>query len=165
MAEEPEEGFVIRDRRRFTSDGSNAAPVAPAQEIPVQVAAVEAIMPPSLPESAGEFLAEGMEEGDDVQGTAEYAEGDENTIPDIYSVLIMFLGEMRNHSLLRLGLVPNPMNGQMERDLEQARVAINTAGFLAKQLEPVLPPEERLPLQAMLSDLQTHFVEQARREN
>jgi hypothetical protein len=156
MADEPEEGFVIRDRRRFTSELSEeqptavtSSPVASPPSSPVEN------LPIAEPEPL-DFVEEGEEDRED--GGEE-----DNSLPDIYSVLILFLGEMRNHALLRMGLVPNPMTGQSERDLEQARVAINTAGFLAEQLEPVLPPEERLPLKAMLSDLQMHFVEQARR--
>jgi len=158
MADEPEEGFVIRDRRRFTSElteekSSAEPPIAPVP--PPIVSALAAEIPPSL--------ADEEEFTQDTEGYQGEDENEDNSLPDIYSVLILFLGEMRNHALLRMGLVPNPMTGQSERDMEQARVAINTAGFLAEQLEPVMPPEERLPLKAMLSDLQMHFVEQARR--
>lgn len=146
MAEEPEEGFVIRDRRRFTSETTEEPVAPPVPSVPE--------IPPSLTED------ENLDEE-----YADYAGGEsgDNTLPDVYSVLILFLGEMRNHALLRMGLVPNPMTGQSERDLEQARIAINTAVFLAEQLESILPPEERLPLRAMLSDLQMNYVEQARR--
>jgi len=88
---------------------------------------------------------------------------EENALPDIYSVLMLFLGEMRSHAWLRMGLVANPVTGMIERDLAQARVAIDTAVFLAGQIEGVLPPEERLPLRAMISDLQINFVEQSKR--
>ncbi|MDX1932234.1 MAG: DUF1844 domain-containing protein [Capsulimonadales bacterium] len=154
MADDPEEGFVIRDRRRFTSE-LNAGPAAAPTDSP---AAPEATPPPAeeIPSSllVEETFAEEAYDSEDM--------GNDNSVPDVYSVLILFLGEMRNHALLRMGLVHNPMTGQIERDLQQARIAINTATFLAEQLEPVLPQEERLPLRAMLSDLQMNFVKLAR---
>jgi hypothetical protein len=56
-----------------------------------------------------------------------------------------------------------PGTGEIERDLPQAKVAIDTVAFLATQLEPLVAPEERLPLKALVSDLQVNFVEQSKR--
>lgn len=104
---------------------------------------------------------EGPDEGfGGMGGPAEY---DEQQIPDVYAYLLEFLGLMRAQALLRMGLIANPATGKSERDLEQAKIAIDTAAFLAAQIEPVIAPEERLPLRAMISDLQINFVEQSRR--
>ena len=92
-------------------------------------------------------------------------EGDPNALPDVYSILALFMGELRNIAWLRMGLVANPATGQMETDMEQAKVAINTVGFLASQLEPVIAPEEKLPLRALVSDLQINFSQQAAKQN
>ena len=139
MPEDSEEGFVFRDRRR---GGAEAPAPVPA---------------PMLAELA-------PEPEDDL-----YAAGDENdeqaptTLPDVYSVLALFLQELRSLAWLRMGLVANPSTGQIERDLEQAKIAIDTVTFLATQLEPAVAPEERLPLKALVSDLQINFIEQSRR--
>jgi len=74
----------------------------------------------------------------------------------------MFLSELRSLAWIRMGLVPNPATGQLERDLEQAKIAIDTTAFLAKQIEPVVAPEEIAPLRAMISDLQINFVNQTK---
>jgi hypothetical protein len=151
MPDEPEEGFTVRDRRRVSvddthSDSTVAAPSAPVSE-PV---------PPSEAVATDTFSDEELlGEGDEMQDTGE--------LPNIYSVLAMFMGELRNLAWLRMGLVANPGTGQIERDLPQAKVAIDTVAFLASQLEPMLAPEERLPLKAHVSDLQINFVEQSKR--
>jgi hypothetical protein len=163
MAEESEEGFTVRDRRRFLSDVNEAPEETPAG----RGAAVGETAAGSADDALGAsrhaaFASPGafVDESDDSEESSSI---EENALPDIYSVLMLFLGEMRSHAWLRMGLVANPVTGMIERDLTQARVAIDTAVFLAGQIEGVLPPEERLPLRAMISDLQINFVEQSKR--
>lgn len=169
MADEREEGeggggFTVRDRRRFTVD-DEAPPAAPE---PTPTPPATAFAAPSALEQSAEELEELPDanfdedslEGDPYAGSAGGPET--NELPDIFSVVALFLGEMRSHAILRLGLAPNPMTGQSERDLAQAKVAIDTAVFLGSQLEGVLSPEEKLPLRAMLSELQMLYVEQTR---
>jgi hypothetical protein len=145
MPEEESEGFVVRDRRRFVNDEPSPEPPAAAVSEPERPA-------PAAPAAAENHFA------DD-----EDPEAGPQELPDVYTVLAMFLGEMRNLAWLRMGLVANPMSGQIERDLPQAKIAIDTAAFLASQLEPAVPAEERLPLRALVSDLQMNFVEQSKR--
>ncbi|MBC7807253.1 MAG: DUF1844 domain-containing protein [Akkermansiaceae bacterium] len=137
--EESEEGFVFRDRRRAQT------PEASAPSVPAEIA-----------EPEGEVYDDLAMEG---EGDAEQM----GSLPDVYSVLALFLQELRSLAWLRMGLVANPSTGQIERDLDQARIAIDTVEFLAKQLEPAVAPEERLPLKALVSDLQINFVEQSKR--
>ncbi len=150
MPEESEEGFVFRDRRRSASAEEPVAapaPVAEAEPMPVETEG-EAYDDQNIAEM-GE-MPEGMEE----TGGA---------LPDVHSVLALFLQELRSLAWLRMGLVANPSTGQIERDLDQARTAINTVSFLAQQLDAVVAPEEKLPLKALVSDLQINFVEQSKR--
>ena len=142
MPEEEEEGFTFRDRRR-TNVEDTAPPPAP----------VAAPAPVVLEESA----EEGLESYDEEEL------GAPGEIPDVRSVLALFLGELRNLAWLRMGLVANPVTHEIEKDLMQAKMAIDTVSFLASQLELHIAPEERLPLKAMVSDLQVNFVEQSKR--
>lgn len=144
MPEEEEEGFTFRDRRRLTTEETAPAP-PPAPAAPA---------PAPEPEIEESPLGYDEGEGDEEESTE---------LPDVRSVLALFMGELRNLAWLRMGLVANPMTGQIERDLAQAQMAINTVGFLAEQLEPHVAPEERLPLKAMVSDLRLNFVEQSKR--
>ena len=141
--DEPGGSFTVRDRRRFLSEeaSSDAPEAEAAAPTPVQTA------PPE----------ETFEDEDDLG-----IPGD-GSLPDIYTVLAMFLGELRSLAWLRMGLVANPGTGQIERDMAQAKIAIDTVAFLAQQLEPTVAAEERLPLRALVSDLQINYVEQSKR--
>jgi hypothetical protein len=152
MPDEPEESFTVRDRRRFHADDAVAEAAATESNV------VPAAAPTDVPI---EFTPHDDDSLMDPEGYAE--DGYPSELPDVYSVLAMFLGELRNLAWLRMGLVANPGSGQIERDLPQAKVAIDTVAYLASKLEPVVPPEERLPLKALVSDLQINFVEQSKR--
>jgi|GEM_PF-1169167 len=169
MPEETEEGFTVRDRRRFRSDSEPVAETVAPEKVaePTTLSATESVAEPAFfssveEEPFGEEAA--MFSGESAE---EYSEGmgypDSMELPDIYAVLLEFLGILRSHAWLRMGLVPNPATGRVERDLSQAKVAIDTVGHLISQLEVVVAPEERLPLRALLSDLQIQFVEQSKK--
>lgn len=189
MPDEPEEGFTVRDRRRFMTETSDAAPVTADKEAPRETPSpveppaetkktrsapplgesgpVSAFAPPpATPTTSVDDVEEGFDEGAyfaDEQLQEGMGMPEEFTLPDIYSVLLEFLGVTRSHALLRMGLFANPSTGKTERDMDQAKVAIDTAAFLVSQLERVVAPEERLPLRALLSDLQMNYVEQSKR--
>ncbi len=149
MPEEEEEGFTFRDRRRLNTEEAAPTPSPVSLSVP-DPAPVEV-----LEEAEGAYYGE--EIGDDT------GEPESTEIPDVRSVLALFLGELRNLAWLRMGLVANPMTGVIETDLAQAKMAIDTVSYLAEQLEPHVAPEERLPLKAMVSDLRLNFVEQSKR--
>lgn len=143
MADDVDEGFTIRDRRRFLSEETTG----PADASP------EAPSPPAPTEAALDDETEGFGEMDDAEGGA---------LPDVHAVLALFLNELRSLAWLRMGLIANPGTGEIERDMAQAKVAIDTVAFLASQLEATVPAEDRLPLRALVSDLQINFVEQSK---
>ncbi len=158
MPDEPEEGFTVRDRRRFSVDSSGTTSSPDTSPAAVSAPLAE----PLIAASAMPSVDSEMEPGGDIleQGDEMY---DAGQLPDVYSILALFMGELRNLAWLRMGLVANPGTGEIERDLPQAKIAIDTVGFLATQLEAVVAPDERLPLKAMVSDLQVNFLEQSKR--
>lgn len=174
MSDEPEEGFTFRDRRRVHVDPT-PAPAPAAQPAPAPVVdeieeedEEEFVAPPGVPDPfAGvptpqpeTVFIPGM--GEVPMGVGE-AEPGEDEVPDIYMQLYEFMMFLRSMAALRLGVIPNPSTNRFEKDLDQARVAIDTVTFLAQQLEPVLPNEERLPLRAMVTDLRMRYVEETKR--
>ncbi len=165
MPEEPEEGFTVRDRRRRTSEASDAGATTADKEVSGSAPSAPPAFP--TPPVADAGIVENEIEAGAYFSDDQLPEGagmpEEFTLPDIYSVLLEFLGITRSHAWLRMGLVANPSTGKTERDMDQAKVAIDTAAFLVSQLERVVAPEERLPLRALLSDLQMNFVEQSKR--
>jgi len=60
-----------------------------------------------------------------------------------------------------MGLVKNPLTGQVERDLDQARVAIDCVEVLFKQIEPRVPETQARQFRQVLSDLRVNFVRQS----
>ncbi len=147
---ESNEGFTFRDRRRSAAADAPEPVAEPAPQPPaVSLDADDAL----TDEEAASLLA----------GDENPEEGEAGELPDVYAVLALFLGELRNLAWLRMGLVANPGTGEIERDLPQAKVAIDTVAFLAQQLEPTVAPQERLPQRALVSDLQINFVEQTKR--
>ena len=161
MSDEPEEeGFTFRDRRRSQSDAA-PTPAAPAPSVvaptPPPMEAPSA--PRELLNARGELNLPAeppaMGPSDDVEGDA-----GEFTLPDVRDLLTEYLLVLRDIAVLRLGLAPNPSTNLPEPDFGQAKIAIDTIAFLSSQIEPFLHPDERLPLKAMLSDLQLAYVRQ-----
>jgi hypothetical protein len=147
MPEEPEEeAFTFRDRRGMNAETTPAPqPVILTEPAPIVAPVVSA---PTVTEELEQ--AEESEQAEDPSG---------NPLPDVWSMLMYFMEQMQQIAWLRMGLIPEYLT---EKDLNQARVAVDTVAMLAKQLEAVIAPEERLPLQAMVSDLRLKFVEQSK---
>jgi Domain of unknown function (DUF1844) len=201
MPEEPEEGFIVRDRRRAyleepeggepSSEPSKDEPIIPPAPAPPVAPPVQPVQPaqPSAPSrskpqfgfpgvaptappppapgfggfgppSSGQNQSFGMPQGmqTEMQQEPERGEGDPSEVPHVFEMLSMFLNQLFELSMLRLGLLPNPITGELEPDLGQAGISINTLSFIAKQLEPALPPEERVPLQSQIQELQRHYM-------
>ena len=84
---------------------------------------------------------------------------------DVDSLLKSFIGLLAAHAWQWLGLVKNPVTDQMERDLAQAKVAVDSISALIGQLEGKLDPSEQNDLQGLLSDLRINFVQQSAKES
>lgn len=60
-----------------------------------------------------------------------------------------------------LGLVPDPATRKVERNLEDARLAIDAAAALVEHLRPRTDDRERRELDNLVATLRLNFVEQA----
>lgn len=83
---------------------------------------------------------------------------------DVYSLVKSFIGILGAHAWQWLGLVKNPVTGQLEKDLAQAKVAIDSIRALVQQIEGKLEPSEDRELKGMISDLQINYVQQSAKE-
>lgn len=133
-AEELEnQGFKVKDRRRFHPDGTpvegrdEAAPQESAEDAP----SGETPKAPEAPESLRE-------------------------IPADFSSLVLSLAAGAHSGL---GLAPHPMSGKVEKNLVQAKYNIDLLGILEAKTQGHLTPEEAQLLQAVLYDLRMRFVE------
>jgi hypothetical protein len=92
---------------------------------------------------------------------------DEFNMPpvDIYSLLRSFIGMLGMQAWQWIGLVKDPSTGKLEKDLAQAKVAIDTIGLLAKQLDGKVSASEEKELRELISNLQlNYYVQQSKNQ-
>src|SRR5574340_1590037 len=80
---------------------------------------------------------------------------------DVYLALRAAFHQMAAVAWQMMGLQADPFTGKMNKDIEQARVAIDTAAFLLEKLQPKLQGQEARDYQNLLTDLRMNFVRQA----
>jgi hypothetical protein len=154
MAEE--RGFEVIDKRRVSADappaseseaeGPQAATAAPEEQSPP---------PAEAAEPAGETAA----------GEPEGAGWDQGPLPelDAAGVISLSINMLHEVAWVKLGLVPNPVTQKIEKDLAQARLAIDCAADLVRHLEPHVDANARRDLQNLISTLRMNFVQQSQR--
>lgn len=77
---------------------------------------------------------------------------------DTYTTLKLFLSILADQAWRKMGLIADPRTNKVEKDLIQAKTAIDCFQFMLKQLEPHLTDDEKKKLNNVLSDLQINFV-------
>jgi hypothetical protein len=77
---------------------------------------------------------------------------------DTYTTLKLFLSILADQAWRKMGLMADPRTNKVEKDLNQAKTAIDCFQFMFKQLESHLTEQERNKLSNVLSDLQINFV-------
>jgi len=133
---EEEQGFRVVDKRGAAPGAEE--PAAPATEQAAQ----------GGPSEAEDESGEGFEGAEQVEPI------------DVYGVLRYCIALLQGHAWQAMGLVPNPINNKIERDLDQAKVAVDCVAYLVQQLEPGAAPDELPGLRSLLSDLRINFARQ-----
>jgi len=59
-----------------------------------------------------------------------------------------------------MGLIPHPDTKQIQRNLNDARLAIDSTAALVEVVKSHLPDKQRREVEALLTDLRVNFVEQ-----
>lgn len=79
------------------------------------------------------------------------------------SVLIQwFVAAMVGKAWETMGLVTDPLSGKIEKNLPEARIAIDAVGALYPVMRDRMGPEEQRRFEALLTDLRVNFVNQSR---
>jgi len=91
------------------------------------------------------------------------AGGEESKIQDVtsldtYSLIGLFIGLLSSKAWETMGLRVKPGTDKIEKDFDQARIAIDTVGFLVQKLKSRIPEAERSRLESMVGDLKLNFV-------
>jgi hypothetical protein len=158
MAEEQE--FKVIDKR-----GAKAEPVAAGEEGAGQgeqaahseQGAPRSSFEPGASESQGiteEELRAAMEE-------AAAASGGEMPDLSVPGALRFCIETLQGLAWIKMGLVATPGSGKIEKDLPEARIAIDATADLVARLDPLLSEGERRELQTMLSNLRINFVQKS----
>ena len=143
--EQSDPGFRIVDKRQGAASEETkqgpAEPSAPGEGGPA------AVGQPSAAASGAE------------QPAAE--EAPELEVIDVYGVVQYCISLLSGHAWQWMGLVMNPVTRRAERDLAQARIAIDCVEALFKQVEPSMPEAAARSIRQALSDLRVNFVQQS----
>ena len=79
--------------------------------------------------------------------------------PSVFDHLALMLDQMAAVSWQKLGLQPDPITSKMDRNLHEAKVAIDTSAFLANALEQNLDEEDRKRVHSLITNLRINFVQ------
>lgn len=79
---------------------------------------------------------------------------------DVRALLSMTVAMLAESAWVKLGLRADPLTGKIERDLEQARLAIDCLSDLTARLSPSQDEATRREFQNLLTDLRLNFVRQ-----
>jgi len=77
---------------------------------------------------------------------------------DLYEVLGFMLQQITELGWQKLGLQPDFATGKIEPDLDQAKLAIDVASYIATQVEGKLDESDRRTLQNTVRDLKLNYV-------
>src|SRR5262245_47838281 len=66
---------------------------------------------------------------------------------------------LATQALIALGALPHPATNQVEKDLDQAKLFIDTLGVLEEKTRGNLSQDEKRQLDAILFDLRMQFIE------
>ncbi|HHX39982.1 MAG TPA: DUF1844 domain-containing protein [Armatimonadetes bacterium] len=133
--EEKQEEFEVVDRRRV-----NAEAEAPTEE-------------PSPTEAKAANEEAPAEQAEQAAG-----EGQFPPEVDIYVLLSSMIGMLHGFAWQKMGFVADQKTGQVEEDLPQAKIAVDTVQYLAGKLEEKLSEAEVRELRRVVMDLQMNYL-------
>ncbi|MBS1713975.1 MAG: DUF1844 domain-containing protein [Armatimonadetes bacterium] len=81
---------------------------------------------------------------------------------DVHELLAVMLEQLSAVAWQKMGLQPDFMTGKIEKDVAQAKSAIDAVTGLAQVLERQLDGEDKRRIQNLVRDLQINFVEHSR---
>lgn len=80
--------------------------------------------------------------------------------PDTMELIRWCIGVLAGAAWQNLGLIPNPATKQVERNLDDARLAIDAVAALIEPVKSRMDERTRRELETLLANLRLNFVEQ-----
>ncbi len=142
MAEKEEDkGFVVKDRRRFSSEETDAGEDAQTQ--------------------AGAAPQEDKKtEKHSETGPRQTLEPERGPFPEV--TLATFIFSLSSSALVHLGEIPEPETQNTHVDLPMAKQIIDTLGMLQEKTKGNLDPDEDRLLKSVLYDLRMRYVQKSK---
>ncbi len=81
---------------------------------------------------------------------------------DVYAVIMTMVDTMATIAWSKLGLQPDLGTGRIEKDLDQAKVAIDLTTHLASFIEPQLDETDKRRIHGLVRDLRMNYVEKSK---
>ena len=152
MSEE-DKGYRIVDKRFQAASGDGGGEDEPEAEklSPEPSEAVE--------KAEVESAEEPADEGEKVSSESEDRESP--AMADVYNIAKWVIGIMAASAWQYMGLQVNPATGKVDKDLIQARIAIDTVVFIGDKISPHLDETDRRQIRSLTNDLQINFVQQS----
>lgn len=86
----------------------------------------------------------------------------ENPEPiDVYRIVADVIQTFTEVAWAKMGLHHDPLTGRVEKDMAQAKVAIDLASHCVQLLEPQLDDEDRRQLNNVLRDLRINYLQRS----
>ncbi len=79
--------------------------------------------------------------------------------PDLPVLFVWFISMLNGKAWEYLGLIMNPETKEINKDLEKAKIAIDTVAFLYDQIKDDLNPEDFKRIDNLLANLRMNYVE------
>lgn len=92
---------------------------------------------------------------------AEQAAGEPRQPIDAYAVVKFCIAQLAAVAWQKMGLQADPVTNHVHKDIDQARLAIDSAAALLEKLQPHLQGQEARDYQSLLTDLRLNFLNQS----
>ncbi len=80
----------------------------------------------------------------------------------VYAVITVMVDQMATIGWQKLGLQPDMLTGRLEKDMAQAKVAIDLTAHLASFIEPQLDEEDKRRIHGVVRDLRINYVDKSK---
>ncbi len=80
---------------------------------------------------------------------------------DVYTVIAFMVDQLASLAWQKLGLQPDMVTGRLEKDLAQAKVAIDVTTHLSTFVEPNLDESDKARIHNLIRDLRMNWVHQS----
>ena len=79
---------------------------------------------------------------------------------DTYGLVKQIIASLGKQAWINLGMQVNPLTQKVEKDLKQAKLAIDCTTSLCEIMKQYSSPKEKIELDTLVQNLQLNFVQQ-----